>query len=236
MKLTAKKFIDQLNMVQSDKELKKIRRYFKADDPENQVIGVRMKHVFDLAKEFTDMPLSEIEKLLNSPFYEARMGAMSIMDFRAQNKKITEIQRNELFDLYIRRHDRINSWDFMDRAAARVIGGYLFECKQPRDILYKLAKSGNPWERRTAIVSTGYFLRKGESEDTFRIAEILVNDNHEYVQKAVGTWIRNAGNQDKRKLMTFLEKHAGGMQRTSLNTAIEKLDSSQKSYFRGLNK
>jgi len=229
-------FIEELKKHQSDTEYKKIRRYFKADDPGNRVIGVRMKHVFDLAKEYTDMSLDEIEKLLESPFYEARMGAMSIMDFQAQRKGITEKQRKELFDLYIRRHDRINNWDFMDRAAPRVIGGYLYECNKPRKILYNLARSGNPWERRTAIVSTGYFLRKRETDDTFKLAETLIQDEHEYVQKAVGTWLRHAGKQDEKRLLKFLENYAAGMPRAILSTAIEKLDNSKKSYFRGLNK
>ena len=120
----------------------------------------------------------------------------------------------------------------MDRAAPRVIGGYLYEFKKPRDILYKLALSGNPWERRTAIVSTGYFLRKGETEDTFTLAGILINDNHKYVQKAIGTWVRHAGKQDKGRLMEFLEKHASETERTTLTTMMENLTKAQKEYFR----
>ena len=230
---TAARFVGELKKHRLESEHHKIRRYFKADDPENRVIGVRMKQVFDLAKVCTDMPLDEIEVLLESPYYEARMGAVSIMDFRVQRKKITEPERRELFFLYLRRHDRINNWDFMDRAAPRVIGGYLYECRQPRDILYKLVRSANPWERRTAIVSTAYFLRKKEAEDTFRLAEILIGDGHEYVQKAVGTWLRQAGQVDPKQLAAFLEKHAAGMPRTTLSTAMEKLSKEQKAYYRG---
>ena len=90
-------------------------------------MGVRMGQVFALAKEFMDMPPNEIEKLLESPIYEVRVGGVSIMDWQARSKKIPAERKKELFDLYIRRHDRINSWDLVDRSAPYVVGGYLFD-------------------------------------------------------------------------------------------------------------
>ena len=230
--LTTTRFIEKLKSYQSDTEKEKIHRYFKSNDPENRVIGVRMKQTFDLAKEFVNMPANEIENLLESPFYEARMGAVSIMDFQVRRKNITQDLRKELFELYLNKHDRLNNWDFMDRAAPRVIGSYLYDYDKPRDILYQLAQSDNPWERRTAIVSTAWFIKKGELDDTFRIAEILLNDHHEYVQKAIGTWLRHAGKQDQKRLLNFLEKHTSTMKRQTLSTAIEKLDKPTKKYFR----
>jgi len=234
--LTAEVFIDELKSNQSDSEKKKIRRYFKDDDAENRVIGVRMKHTFDLAKKNIGMPVGEIVKLLDSPFYEARMGAVSIMDFKVRKKRVTEEQRRELFELYLNKHDRINNWDFMDRAAPRVIGSYLYDYGKPRDILYELARSNNPWERRTAIVSTAWFIKKGELDDTFRLAELLLDDDHEYVQKAIGTWVRHAGKQDEERLLNFLEKHAPKMQRTTLTTMMQNLTKAQKQkeYYRSL--
>jgi 3-methyladenine DNA glycosylase AlkD len=218
--------------MQSDKEYMKISRYFNADGKENQIIGVRMKRIFDLAKESSEMPLGEVDKLLESPFYEARMGAVSILDFKARRKTITEKEHKQLFDLYLIRHDRINTWDFVDRAAPHVIGKYLYDFNKPRDILYKLAKSDNPWERRTAIYGTAWFLKNGEPDDTFRIAEILLQDKNKFVQKGVGTWLRHAGKQNEQRLLDFLEKHASKMPRTMLNVAMEKLDKEHKNYFR----
>ncbi len=232
-KLTAEEFVNELTSLQSDAEKKKIRRYFKDDDPDNRVIGVRMKKTFDLAKEFSkQMPVQEIEKLLESPFYEGRMGAVSVMDFQVRPKHASEEYRKERFDLYLNRHDRINNWDFVDRAAPRVIGSYLYDHEKPKDILYKLAKSENPWERRTAIVSTAWFIKKGELDDTFKLAEMLLNDEHEYVQKAIGTWVRHAGKQDKDRLLEFLEQYAAEIQPSTLTIMMEKLDKKQKEYFR----
>ncbi len=220
--ITARNFISQLKNHQSNTEYEKIRRYFKDDDSDNKVIGVRMKQVFDLAKANIDMPLVEIEKLLGSPYYEARMGAVSIMDFQARRKRTPESQRKELFELYINRHDRINNWDFVDRAALHVVGGYLID--KPRNILYKLARSKNVWERRTAIVSTYYFIKNGDVSDTFKIAEILLNDDHELIHKAVGSWLREAGKKDEKELLKFLDKHTAKMPRVMLRYAVEKLD------------
>src|SRR5260370_35534988 len=116
------------------------------------------------------MSVEQIEKVPGSPIHEVRAGAISIMDWQARKKKTPEARRKELFDLYMRRHGRINNWDLVDRSAPYVVGGYLFD--KPRDILYKLARSKNIWERRTAIVSTYYFVRKGDVADTFKIAEM----------------------------------------------------------------
>ena len=226
IELSAKHFIQRLQLLQSNDELKKIQRYFKTgagDYGEGDIfIGVRMGSLFALAKEFTDTPLHEVEKLLESSIHKVRVGAVSIMDFQARSGKVSDERKKQLFDLYIRRHDRINNWDLVDRSAPYVVGGYLFD--KPRNILYNLAKSKNVWERRTAIVSTYFFIRQGQINDTFKIAEILVNDKHDLIQKAVGSWIREAGKKDILVLVEFLDAHASSMPRVMLRYAVEKLD------------
>ena len=157
------------------------------------------------------------------------MGGVSIMDFQARKKKLPDSQRKALFDLYLRRHDRLNNWDFPDRAAPHVIGRFLFD--KPRDILYKLAQSDNVWERRTAIVSTAYFLRQGEVEDTFEIAKILIDDEHELTQKAIGSWLREAGKVDETRLRRFLDKYGSDMSRVALRLAVAKLDEASKEHY-----
>ncbi len=228
--LTAKQFIEVLISKKSKGEAEKIQRYVKGEGKtKNKFIGVRMKTLFDTAKYYIQLPVKEIKKLLSSPYYEARMGAVSIMDFQARNKKTTEEYRKVLFDLYLGEHKHINNWDMVDRSAPYVIGGYL--ANKSREILYRLARSKNVHERRTAIVSTYYFIRKGEINDTFKLAEILVYDPEESIRKAVGSWIREAGKKDKLQLTNFLEAHAGTMPRVMLRYAIEKLDKKEKEHF-----
>jgi len=217
--VTAKQFIARLN----DLGLK-----------EDEYQDVSMGQVFALAKELMDMPPEEIEKLLESPIHKVRAGAVSIMDWQARSKKTPEKRRKELFDLYLKRHDRIDDWDLVDRSAPYVLGGYLSD--KPRDILYKLARSKSPWERRSAITATYYFIRQGDVEDTFKIAELLVYDPHDLVQKAVGGWVREAGKRDLQKLLGFLDQYAATMPRTILRYAIEHLDKKQKEHYMGLKK
>lgn len=228
-----KQFVAALRGLADPDAVGEVARFFRTDphapSRDNRILGVRMGSVFPLAKQFADMPLADVERLLESPYYEARMGAVSIMDFQARARRITADHRRALFDLYIRRHDRINNWDLVDRAAPYVVGGYLAD--KPRAVLYDLARSANPWERRTAIVSTYYFIRAGELDETFHIAELLVRDEHDLVQKAVGSWIREAGKQDQALLLRFLGRHAETMPRAMLRYAVEKLPSEMRATF-----
>jgi 3-methyladenine DNA glycosylase AlkD len=193
---------------------------------------VPMRDIFALAKEFIDMTPNEIEVLLDRKEHEARVGAVSIMDWQARRKSTPLERRRELFELYVRRHDRIDNWDLVDRAAPYVVGGYLYD--RPRDQLYRFAKSQSQWERRSAIASTYYFIRKGDLEDTFAIAELLIDDEADLVQKAVGGWVREAGKRDPKRLRRFLDRHAASMPRTTLRYAIERLDTKAKRHYLGL--
>ena len=235
---SAKQFIERLKKLQSAEELKKIQRYFKSGEGQygagDKFMGVKMGSLFKLAIEFNGMPIAEIEKLMESPIHEVRAGAISIMDKESRSKKITEERRKEFYELYMRRHDRVNNWDLVDLGCLYMTGSYLYD--KPHTILYKLARSKNIWERRTAILTTCYFLRKGDTTDTFKIAEMLVNDKEDLIHKATGWMLRFAGDKDKKKLAAFLDKHAATMPRTLLRYSIEKLDKKQKEHYMGLKK
>ena len=181
-----------------------------------------MGQIFALAKAHVDMPLAEIRTLLRSPGHLARVGAVSIMDFQARSRKTSADGRRALFELYIDEHDHIDTWDLVDRSAIWVVGEYLRD--KPRDVLYKLAGSTRPMERRTAILSTFAFIRHGDLEDAYRIAELLVDDDEDLVHKAVGWMLREAGKRDEPRLRAFLDEHAATMPRLMLRYSIEKLD------------
>ena len=235
---TAKEFMERLNKLQSDTELEKIQRYFKSTEGQygagDKFMGVKMGNLFALAKEFDGMSIKEIEKLLENPIHEVRAGAVSIMDKESRGKKMTESRRKEFFELYMRRHDRINNWDLVDLGCLYMTGSYLFD--KPRTVLYKLARSKNLWERRTAILSTCYFIRKGDLTDTYKIAEMLVNDKEDLIHKATGWMLRFAGDKDPKKLLGFLDKYATTMPRTLLRYSIEKLNMKQRENFMSMKK
>jgi 3-methyladenine DNA glycosylase AlkD len=205
-----------------------------ASDKDDTILGVRMGQVFALAKKFMSMPLDEVETMLESPIHEMRVGAVSIMDFQARSKKTTDERRKELFDLYIRRHDRINTWDLVDRSAPWVVGSYLMD--KPRKVLYKLAKSKKMPERRTAIVSTLYFIGKGDVEDAFKLAEILLYDKEDLIHKANGWALRFAGDKDRERLLSFLDEYAATMPRVTLRYATEHFEKKLRDHYLNMKK
>jgi 3-methyladenine DNA glycosylase AlkD len=219
MELTAEAILARLQAMRSDEERRKYHRYFAfEDDAADTFIGVRMGEVFALAKQCVLTPPAEIERLMESDIHEARAAAMSIMAKQYQAKKTTPERKQELFDLYLRRHDRINNWDLVDLAAYYVIGPHLLD--RPRDVLYHLAKSESPWERRTATLATFSFIRRGQLDDAFAIAELLLDDPEDLVQKAVG-WMLRTADGNRPALNAFLDRHAARMPRVMLRNALE---------------
>jgi 3-methyladenine DNA glycosylase AlkD len=236
--LTAAEYIKRLESHQSDVELEKIQRYFKSGDGQygegDVFMGVRMGEVFALSDEFKGMELDEIALLLASPIHEVRAGGVKIMANQAKDKKTTDHRRRELFKLYLRSMDRINNWDLVDLGAWDVVGRYLVD--KPRDVLYDLARSSNIWERRTSVLSTMAFIRRGEADDAFRIAELLVHDDQDLIHKAVGWSLREAGRLDRERLVRFLDSHAATMPRTALRSAMEHFDKDQRDHYLGMKK
>jgi 3-methyladenine DNA glycosylase AlkD len=234
MNLTSDGLIKIFRSIAKQEEAEKNARFYRDEEPGNKFLGIRILHIFQNAKDHAQMPLEEIVKLLESPYYELRMAAVSIMDFRSRNKKTDSTTREALYDLYIKRHDRINNWDLVDRSAPYVVGAWLSD--KSRKPLYMLAHSANPWERRTAIVSTAYFIKSGDTEDTFSIAEKLVHDDHELIRKASGSWIREAGKKNKAALLAFLDEYACEMASDIFRYSTEKLNTDEKKYYQLLRK
>lgn len=230
----ARAFADRIKAMQSDDELRKIQRYFKTGEGEyahgDTFIGVRMGSIFALAKEFAPvLTPKDFETLLESDIHELRVGALSAMAKQYALKATTGDRRKELFDLYIRRHDRINNWDLVDLAAWHVVGPWLAD--KPRKVLYKLARSKNLWERRTAILATFAFIKRGEFDDTLTIAQLLLKDDEDLIHKAAGGMLRAVGGKDRKVLTAFLDAHAAAMPRTMLRYAIEHFDPAERKHY-----
>ena len=92
------------------------------------------------------------------------------------------------------------------------------------------------WERRTAIISTAHFIRHGELDDTFRIAEMLLHDEQDLIHKATGWMLRAAGSSDQPRLIHFLDQHAATMPRVMLRNALEHFDKEQRAHYMNMKK
>lgn len=221
---TAAAFRGALLALATPEQRHRYTRYFPNDE---SFAGVRMGDVFQLAAQALDMPVVDIETLLESPVHEVRAGACSIMGKAAAHRKVTADRHRDLYELYLRRHDRIDTWDLVDLAAHQVVGGWLVD--KPRDPLYALAASSFWPERRTAIVATAAFIRRKDLADTFGLAQALVGDENEFVQKATGWMLRYAGDVDRSSLLAFLDANAARMPRIALRSSLEKLDTATRS-------
>lgn len=188
--------------------------------PDEAVIGMRMRDLFDTAKAATGMPLPEVERLMDHAEYESRMAAFCVLDFKAR----AALGDPELHDLYLRRHDAISTWDMVDRAAPRVVGGHV--AGGPYDVLHELAVAEHPLRRRTAATAPLYFAMAGTDADRavgFEVCAVLHADPEPVVTNAVGIYLKHAGSRDRGALEAFLAAHAAAMPRPALRLAIEKL-------------
>ncbi len=226
--MCAAELIDLLSARRSDDELAKVRKRLAADE---EAFGLRMRDVFGLAEAHTDLELDEVDRLLDHPAYEPRMAAMCILDFRAR-RPLEDDQRRGLCEIYLGRHDRITTWDMVDRAAPRVVGGYL--AGRPKTILDALAGSHEPLERRTAITAPLYFVRSGSDDDlasAFAIAARLADDADPAVHRPVGIFLKHASTRDAPGVRRLLDEHASTMPRPALRIATEKLDAADRATY-----
>lgn len=235
---SAAHYIEQLKAHQSSAEIKRLHQDFKTGQgqiaQDVSFMGVPMAQVNAVSKAFQDMQPQELEKLLESPLHEVRTGALRIMVRQATAQKTPRPQRKQLLILYLKRHDQINHPELVDNSAPEIIGRYLVD--QPRDLLYELARSQDPWKRRTAIIATQYLIQQGDVQDTFQIAEKLLGDDEPQIHEAVGRMLRKAGKKEPAHLGRFLDAHAATMPHAMLERAIDLCDKKTQTHYRGLKK
>lgn len=227
------KLIKDLEANKSKKQAEILQKFFKTDKGEygegDIFLGIKVPIQRDISKRY-DLKLKDIQKLLNSKIHEHRMCGLFIL-INKYNKEIK--LHEEIFNFYLKNAKKVNNWDLVDLSAPNILGDFLLD-KGDKRILYLFAKSKNLWEKRIAIVSTYSFIKNGKLGDTFEIAEILLDDKHDLIHKAVGWMLREAGKRDIKALENFLKKNHNKMPRTMLRYAIEKFpEQSRKAYLLG---
>jgi len=181
-------------------------------------LGVTVPPLRALSKEFASVAVPEAIALLQSKWHEVRLLALMILVRKYERGD--EAERAEIYRSYVANTSRINNWDLVDCSAHLIVGAHLRE--RDRAPLLALAKSESLWERRIAVISTLDFVRHDDLGDTFRIAELLLGDRQDLIQKAAGWMLREAGKRDQPALEKFLRKHSRVMPRTMLRYAIER--------------
>jgi 3-methyladenine DNA glycosylase AlkD len=188
-------------------------------------LGLKVPVQRTLAKQFLDLPSADVVTLLQSKIHEHRLTALLIWVLRYQKAEPQE--QKAIYKLYLKHRNFINNWDLVDLSAPNIVGNWLLD--NDRAILYKLAQSKNLWDKRIAILATFEFIRHGQADDTFKIAEILLHDSHDLIHKAVGWMLREVGKRiGQATEEAFLTKHYRYMPRTMLRYAIERFSPALK--------
>lgn len=207
-------------------------RFFKTGPGEygegDKFLGITTPIERKIAKKYyKSISIDEVQILLSNRFHDIRMTALFILILK--NKKAVEKTKKEYFDFYLKNTKYINNWDLVDVTCRDIIGEYLVG--KDRKILYKLSKSKNLWEKRISIISTFAFIKRNDFNDGLKIAEILVNDKHDLIQKAVGWTLREIGKKDLSREEKFLSKYYKVMGRTALRYAIEKFPEAKRKFY-----
>ena len=191
-------------------------------------LGGTVPQTRSVAKAHGKLEFSEIQKLFDSPFHEARLCAAIILNLQFKAAKSRQ-DRKKIFEFYLKqvRAERINNWDIVD-VSAPWMGVYLTEVEDPMPLLIKLSKSKSLWQRRVSIILTFGLIRSGDLEPTIIISESLLEDKEDLIHKAVGWMLRELGKKDVMLLRGFLKQHSHQMPRTMLRYAIERLPESER--------
>lgn len=229
--------LDQLKRdlakTQDPRKAKVYQRYFKTGKGEygegDIFLGITVPQERQVAKKYTDLTLGEIQKLLSAKIHEYRAVALIILV--EKYRKADSRDQKKIFEFYLKNTKYVNNWDLVDGSAEYIIGVYLAD--KDRTVIYKLARSKNLWERRIAMLSTFHFIKNRQFEDSLMIAEILLDDTHDLIHKAVGWLLREIGKRDLMVEEKFLQKHYKIMPRTMLRYAIERFDPKKKNFYMG---
>ncbi len=222
----------ELRSLKNPEKAKILSGFFKTGPGEygegDRFLGIPVPDIRRIIRTHRHASLRHIRALLHSGYHEERLAALLCLVDRYQRGDA--IQKKEIFSLYLNNTVFINNWDLVDLTAPHIVGEQLF--RKGRSLLTKLARSGNLWERRIAILATFYFIRQGESRGTLRIAKLLLHDSHDLIHKAVGWMLRELGKrcsiEDER---VFLDQYAAVMPRTMLRYAIERFPKELKTHY-----
>lgn len=205
-----------------------LQRYFKTGAGEygegDVFLGVTVPNARRVARQFREISLAQIERLLRSNLHEPRLVALLILV--NQYARGAAAAKNAIFKLYFANVKFINNWDLIDTSARDIVGAHLYG--KDDSVLTRLAKSKNWNERRIAVIATQYFIRRNDFACTLKLARMLLRDEHDLVHKAVGWMLREIGDRDIEVLRSFLSSHAHEMPRTMLRYAIEKFSDAER--------
>lgn len=217
-----KKIVDEIKSFSTPEGAKRRASFFKTGRGEyaegDLFLGVDSPSLRKIAKKyFKAVSYADLQKMLESPYHEIRVGAVFILVLMFQHG--SEEERKKIFDFYMENIRYINNWDLVDVSAPYIVGPVAFENES---VLFSLAKSCRLWEERVSVVATLYFIKQNRFDVTLSLGEYFLTHRHDLMHKAVGWMLREVGKRDEKVLCDFLDKYINQMPRTMLRYSIER--------------
>ena len=189
-----------------------LSRFFKTGPGQygegDKFLGIKVPVTRQVVKAcWREVGLPELEECIRSEYHEVRLAALlTLVQLFSHAKRCQAragISQQDCIDFYLSHTEFINNWDLVDLSCYPLLGEWLLD--KDRSLLYDLARKGKTlWEQRIGIVSTMTFIRHGQLDDTFAIADILHHHPHDLIHKAVGWLLREAGKRDEAALKAYL--------------------------------
>ncbi len=124
----------------------------------------------------------------------------------------------------------VSNWASCDTLCNHTIGAFIEMYPEYLDKLKEWAKSSNRWVRRASAVSLIIPAKKGLfADDIFSIADILLADKDDLVQKGYGWMLKSACKNHEKEVFEYVMNNKKEMPRTALRYAIEKMPPELKS-------
>ena len=243
--------LDEITARADASQVAGLSRFFKTGPGQygegDKFLGIKVPVTREVVRQcWRETSMQDLEACIASDYHEVRLAALlALVEIFSHAKESplnpgkkkgmplpvhlsrSGISKQACIDFYLAHTDRINNWDLVDLSCYPLLGEWLLD--KDRSLLYDLARNGKTlWEQRIGIVSTMTFIRHGQLEDTFAIADILLHHPHDLIHKAVGWLLREAGKRDKKALEAFLASRYQTMPRTMLRYAIEKFPEAER--------
>ncbi len=206
------------------KTKKSFQRFFKE---KIKAHGVKTPLVVKIAKEhfkhIRHKPKPSIfalcEKFLQSAYLEESFIAY---DWSNSLHEHYEPKDFKIFEKWVKNH--VSNWAQCDSLCNHTIGTFIEKFPQYIKELKKWTKSKNRWTKRASAVSLILPARKGMYlKDVFEIADSLLLDTDDMIQKGYGWLLKEASRQHQKEVFNYVMKHKNVMPRTALRYAIEKM-------------
>lgn len=233
---------ERMIAMRDKKQEQHLMRFFKCGKGEygegDQFLGLRVPQTRAIVKEYRNqVEIKDTLQLINSLWHEIRLAGFLLMEeLYKQSKKVSDGNAKEIVDLYLSSLDRANNWDLVDLSAPYILGDWLVNHPEERNILDQLSEmDGKLWHQRVAMVANWMLIRNEEYADTFRISEKYLIHTHDLIHKATGWMLREVGKRGGvKELCEFLDRHSPIMPRTMLRYAIEKFPEPQRRHYQNL--